>query len=342
MGNMDLPRRSAGVGTGAGSFAGAAPVNGSDGRDALARLHADVAAGLSRPQKELPSKYFYDARGSRLFEEITELPEYYLTRTERALLEAVAPELVGSLRPRSLSELGAGGARKTRLILDAMRGAGCAEVYQPIDVSAAFLARTAARLRQEYPGLRVEPVVADFNSYLPRDDALPRPRLHAFLGSTLGNLEPLAATRLLAGIRAALGSADRLLLGVDLKKDVDRLEAAYNDGAGVTAEFNRNLLRVLNRELDADFDPATFEHRAAYLPESERIEMHLVSTRLQRVAIPGVGVFEFQPGETILTEISCKYDRAQIERLCRAAALVVEDWWTDPESLFALVVAAPM
>jgi L-histidine N-alpha-methyltransferase len=309
---------------------------------AVALLRADVAAGLSRPQKEVPSKYFYDTRGSRLFESITALPEYYLTRTERALLEGAAPELVGALRPRSLSELGAGAARKTRLILDAMRGAGCAEVYQPIDVSAAFLARTAARLREEYPGLRVEPVVADFNDYHPDGGGLPAPRLYVFLGSTIGNLEPLAAVRLLARIRAALEPTDRLLLGVDLKKDPARLEAAYNDAAGVTAEFNRNLLRFLNRELGADFDLAAFEHRADYRADAGRIEMHLVSTMRQRVMIPEVGTFDFHPGESIRTEISCKYDRAQVDRLCGAASLAVEHWWTDAESLFALILAAPV
>lgn len=306
----------------------------------IALLRADVAAGLSKPQKEVPSKYFYDARGSHLFEAITALPEYYLTRTERALLERVAPELIGGLRPRSLAELGAGSAQKTRLLLDAMRSVGCAEVYQPIDVSAAFLARTAARLRREYPGLRVEPVVADFSSYLPGQETLPEPRLHAFLGSTIGNLEPAEAIRLLAGIRSALTPGDRLLVGVDLKKNVTRLEAAYNDSDGVTAEFNRNLLRVLNRELGADFDLAAFEHRAHYLPEHGRIEMHLVSTRRQRVMIPMVGNFDFLPGETIRTEISCKYDRPQIDRLCNAAGLQVERWWTDAEDLFALFLAA--
>lgn len=305
-------------------------------------MRADVAAGLSRPQKEVPSKYFYDARGSRLFEAITALPEYYLTRTERALLVEVAPELVGVLRPRSLTELGAGGAQKTRIILDAMLRAGCGEVYQPIDVSAVFLTDTAGRLRREYPGLRVIPVVADFSGSLPAGDELPAPRLYVVLGSTLGNFEPLEATHLLARIRAVLDPTDRLLLGVDLKKDAALLEAAYNDGAGVTAEFNRNLLRVLNRELGADFDLAAFEHRALYLPVPGRIEMHLVSTKRQSVVIPSVGAFDFQPGESIRTEISCKYDRAELDRLCHAASLGVERWWSDAESLFALVLAAPV
>jgi L-histidine N-alpha-methyltransferase len=304
-------------------------------------MRAEVAAGLSRPQKELPPKYFYDARGSRLFEEITHLPEYYLTRAERSLLEAMIPGLVASLRPRSLSELGAGGAGKTRVILDAMREAGSGEVYQPIDVSASFLAETAARLRGEYPGLRVHPLVADFTREFPRNGILPAPRLHAFLGSTIGNLEPVAAARLLSTVRAALAPVDRLLLGVDLKKEVARLEAAYNDAAGVTAEFNRNLLRVLNRELGADFDSSALEHQAFYNQAEDRIEMHLVSAIAQRVTIPEVGAFDFRPGETIRTEISCKYDRARIDVLFRAAELKVERWWSDEEGLFALVLAAP-
>ncbi len=309
---------------------------------AVPQMRAEVAAGLSLPQKELPPKYFYDARGSTLFEEITRLPEYYLTRAERALLEATMPELIPGFRPRSLSELGAGGATKTRIILDAMRAAGSAEVYQPIDVSAAFLAGTAARLRREYPGLRIVPVIADFTDDLQLNGALPTPRLYAFLGSTIGNLDPPAATRLLAGVRAALAPTDRLLLGIDLKKDVARLEAAYNDAAGVTAEFNLNLLRVLNRELGANFEIDAFEHRAFYNQDEGRIEMHLVSTGCQQVTIPAGGTFDFQPGETIRTEISCKYDRARVEALCRAARLEVERWWTDADQLFALALAAPV
>jgi L-histidine N-alpha-methyltransferase len=304
-------------------------------------MRAEVAAGLARPQKELPPKYFYDARGSRLFEEITRLPEYYLTRVERALLETTVPELISHLRPRSLSELGAGAAAKTRIILDAMLAAGSAEVYQPIDLSATFLAGTAARLRTEYPGLRIQPLVADFTGDLRLDDTLPAPRLYAVLGSTIGNLDPVAAVRLLAGVRAALGTEDRLLLGIDLKKDIARLEAAYNDSAGVTAEFNHNVLLVLNRELGADFNVAAFDHHAFYDRVADRIEMHLVATGAQRVEIPGVGIFELRHGESIRTEISCKYDRARIDGLFREARLEVERWWTDDDALFALVLAAP-
>jgi L-histidine N-alpha-methyltransferase len=310
--------------------------------EAISRMRVEVAAGLSRGQKELPPKYFYDSHGSQLFEEITHLPEYYLTRAERALLERHIPEVIASIRPRSLSELGAGAALKTRIILDSMLGIGHCEVYQPIDVSAAYLANTAARLREEYPGLLIQPVVADFSNALPLNGALPGPRLYAFLGSTIGNLERAAAVRLLRGVRAALSPTDRFLIGLDLKKDVARLEAAYNDAAGVTAEFNRNVLRVLNRELGTDFDIASFEHRAFYDRGEDRIEMHLVSTVGQQVTIPQAGIFEFQVGESIRTEISCKYDRARVDGLLRAARMEVERWWSDDEGLFAVVLAAPI
>jgi L-histidine N-alpha-methyltransferase len=311
-------------------------VNGS-----VARMRGEVRAGLARRQRELPPKYFYDERGSRLFEEITRLPEYYLTRAERSLLLERIPTLVSHLLPRTLAELGAGSAAKTRVLLDAMRAAGCAEVYQPIDMSAAFLDETALRLSGEYRGLRVVPVVADFTVDPTPRGALPGPRLVAFLGSTIGNLEARAALRLLGRIRTRLDPADRFLLGVDLKKEIARLEAAYNDRAGVTAAFNRNMLHVLNRELGADFDAGAFEHRAFYDAAEERIEMHLVSRVAQRVTIPAVGVYAFRPGESIRTEISCKYDRARVEALFGAAGLTLEAWWPDADGLFALALGAP-
>lgn len=303
-------------------------------------MRAEVRAGLSAVPRELPPKYFYDARGSLLFEEITRLPEYYLTRTERALLEAWMPSLIAELRPGSLVELGAGNASKSRIILDAMRAAGAAGLYVPIDVSGSFLEETAARLRLEYPGLRVITVAADITTDFDFPSDLSRPALHAFLGSTIGNFAPAAAVRLLGGIRAALRPSDRLLLGADLKKDVERIEAAYNDTRGITAEFNRNMLHVLNRELGADFDAPAFEHRAFYNPDHHWIEMHLVSARRQTVTIPGVGIFEFRSGESIRTEISCKYDRERMAELFAAAGLEIEHWRTDPDGLFALAVGA--
>jgi L-histidine N-alpha-methyltransferase len=302
------------------------------------RMLAEVAEGLSRPQKELSPKYFYDQRGSELFEEITRLEEYYPTRTERALLEAWMPGLVRRLGSRSLVELGAGSAEKTRVILDAMHAAGTADLYVPIDVSATFLSQTAARLRREYPRLVVEPAVADISEDFSLPRRLPRPALYAFLGSTIGNFYPPAAIRLLARVRAAMEPGDRFLMGVDLRKDVARIEAAYNDASGVTAEFNRNMLRVLNHELGADFDPLAFEHRAFYEPVAHRIEMHLVPREAQVVTIPGVGVVRFGPGESLRTEISCKHDRASVAQLFEAAGLELEEWRSDPEALFALVV----
>jgi L-histidine Nalpha-methyltransferase len=302
---------------------------------------AEVAAGLSAPQKELPPKYFYDQRGSELFEQITRLPEYYPTRTERALLQGWMPELVAQLGTRTLIELGAGSAEKSRLILDAMRATGLAELYVPIDVSATFLSQTAAKLRREYPGLRVEPAVADIAEELNLPRRVPRPALFAFLGSTIGNFYPPAAIRLLARVRAAMAPGDRFLLGVDLRKDIARLEAAYNDSKGITAEFNRNMLRVLNHELGADFDPEAFEHRAFYDTAGYPIEMHLVSSRDQLVTIPGLEPVVLARGESIRTEISSKYDRESVAALFQAAELRIEAWPTDPTTPFGLVVGAP-
>jgi L-histidine N-alpha-methyltransferase len=212
----------------------------------------------------------------------------------------------------------------------------------PIDVSASFLNQTASHLRREYPGLAVEPVVADITEDFGRPRGVSHPALYAFLGGTIGNFYPPAAIRLLSRVRTAMESSDRFLLGVDLRKDVSRIEAAYNDSQGVTAEFNRNMLLVLNHELGADFDPSTFEHLAFYEPRTHRIEMHLVSTAAQEVRIPGIGIVSFSPGETIRTEISCKHDRASIAELFAAARLRVEIWKTDPDALFALVVGAAL
>jgi L-histidine Nalpha-methyltransferase len=305
------------------------------------RMLAEVAAGLAAPQKELSPKYFYDQRGSELFEEITRLPEYYPTRTERALLEAWMPSLMAELDSRTLIELGAGSAEKSRIILNAMRTTGFAGLYVPIDVSATFLSLTAARLRREYPGLAVEPAVADISEDFDLPRHFPRPALYAFLGGTIGNFYPPAAIRLLHRVRKGMEPGDRFLMGVDLRKDVARIEAAYNDRQGVTAEFNRNMLLVLNHELGADFDPSAFAHRAFYEPTAHRIEMHLVSLRPQRVTVPGLGIVRLAAGESIRTEISAKHDRESVGQLFAAAGLRIESWRTDPESLFALVVGAP-
>lgn len=315
-------------------------------RQAEAAMLADVRLGLAKPQKELPPKYFYDQRGSQLFEEITRLPEYYLTRTERALLARAMPAFAAAARPATLVELGAGSADKTRIVLDAMRAErpGDSLVYVPVDVSAAFLAETADRVRAAYPGLGVIPVVADIT-----DDAgalraprgVPRPVMVAFLGSTIGNLEDDEAVRLMRRVRAGMRGSDRLLLGADLRKDPAVIEAAYNDAQGVTAEFNRNMLRVLDRELGATFDPHAFAHRAFFDAEAGRIEMHLISMADQCVSIPGIGSVFFPRGDSIRTEISNKYDRARLTGILAAADLEIARWETDAAQGYALVLACP-
>jgi len=307
----------------------------------LSPLADEVREGLSRRQKELSPTLFYDRRGSELFEEITRLPEYYLTRTERALLATRMPPVIARLAPRSLVELGAGSAAKTRLLLEAMRAGGETVTYVPLDVSAEFLRETASALGIELPGLRVAPVVADIRVGLGLPRAVPRPALFAFLGSTIGNFTDDAAIALLRHVRGAMCPGDRFVLGVDLRKDVCVIEAAYNDAAGVTAEFNRNVLRVLNRELGADFDVRDFAHRAPYNRAAHRIEMHLVARRALEVHIPHVARVAFRAGESIRTEISCKYDRASVEAMCHAADLALEAWIANDEPAYALAIAAP-
>ena len=315
--------------------------NGSNGsgRTGLDRgeLLRDVARGLAMPQKELDPKYFYDDRGSALFERITELPEYYLTRSERKLLESEIRGVVEHLRPRSLVELGAGSASKTRIILDAMMDVESDAQYVPVDVSRDFLEESARRLRDVYPSLEVTTAIGDFS----RDITLPpleQPTLFAFLGSTIGNFEDDAAVAILSTIAAQMRPGDRFLLGADLRKDVSTIEAAYNDDAGVTAEFNLNVLRVLNRELGADFDLSSFRHRAIYDRELHRIEMHLDSTRGQTVNIPEIGEVSIAEGESIRTELSSKYDRRAISILFRRAGLCLDDWITDEDGIFALAI----
>ena len=273
-------------------------------------LIREVVEGLSQPHKTVSSKYFYDERGSQLFEEITRLPEYYLTRAERALLHQVAGTLIASVGPASLVELGAGSARKTRILLDAMTENDRPAVYVPLDVSADFLHETAARLREEYPSLDVRPEVADLTRPLQLAQPLSAPSMFALLGSTIGNFDEEQATRLLGRVRGAMRPGDAFLLGVDQRPGAGKsradLEAAYNDPGGVTAEFNLNLLRVLNARVGTDFDPTRFRHRSFYDDEEERIEMHLESLAPQSVTIPGGPVVPFDKDETLRTEISCK------------------------------------
>jgi dimethylhistidine N-methyltransferase/glutamate--cysteine ligase len=299
---------------------------------------AEVTSGLALTQKELSPKYFYDARGSRLFEEITGLEEYYPTRTERAMLEALMPGVVADLRPVSLLELGAGSAEKSRIILDAMRAAGTLATYVPVDVSAEFLVQTARRLRMEYPGVRVSPMVADISGSL-NFPIFPRPALFAFLGSTIGNFEDGPAIALLKRIAAAMQPGDRFLMGADLVKDRAVLEAAYNDQRQVTAQFNLNVLRVLNRELGANFDEAGFRHEAFFNPIQSRIEMHLISRARQAVDIPGLGEVLFREGESIRTEISRKFTRPMLEEMFSEAGLAIDWWETDARGWYALMTA---
>jgi L-histidine N-alpha-methyltransferase len=305
-------------------------------------LADDVLDGLTRPFKELPPKHFYDARGSELFEQICELPEYYPTRTERQILEDSAAEIVELTDAGELVELGSGAADKARILLDAMEAAGTLRRYIPLDVSEQALQQAAEQLVSEYEGLQVEGVIADFERHLenvPARDG--RPRIVALLGGTIGNFPPGSRRRLLRDIGALLGPGDRLLVGTDLVKDPSVIEAAYDDSAGVTAEFNRNVLHVINRELDADFAPDEFDHVAFFDRKHEWIEMRLRATSAQTVEVAAVGLsVEFEAGEELRTEISAKFTRARLEEDFAAAGLRLEHWFTDEDGLFALSLAA--
>jgi L-histidine N-alpha-methyltransferase len=305
-------------------------------------LAEDVLDGLTRPFKELPPKHFYDARGSELFDRICELPEYYPTRAERLILERHAPEIVRDTGAGELVELGSGSAAKARVLLDAMEQAGTLRRYVPVDVSERALAQAAEELVADYDGLQVLGVIGDFERHL---DSVPRRgparRLVALLGGTIGNFPPGTRRRLLRAIGRLLGPGDRLLLGTDLVKDPAVIEAAYDDPKGVTAEFNRNVLRVINRELDADFSPSAFEHVAFYDRNHEWIEMRLRARRAHTVLIAGLGLrVTFAEGEELRTEISAKFTRTRVQSDFHAAGLTIEHWYTDPQELFALSVAA--
>ncbi|HEY6088654.1 MAG TPA: L-histidine N(alpha)-methyltransferase, partial [Gemmatimonadaceae bacterium] len=298
----------------------------------------DVRQGLSRSPKQLSPKYFYDERGSELFEEITQLPEYYLTRAERSLLEQKIAGIVGTVRPCSLVELGAGSATKTRLILDEMRASGCAECYAPIDVSKDFLEATAVQLQADYPDIQITPVVSDITEPF----ALPPmagPTLVAFLGSTIGNFPREPAVRLLSHVAQTMAPSDRFLLGADLRKDPEIINRAYNDSKGVTAAFNLNILQRLNRELGADFPVDGYDHKAFYSSEHHRVEMHLIARNAHKVVIPEIGEIRFEQGESIRTELSYKYDRPTLEDILRAAGLVMEKWMPADDGSFALALA---
>lgn len=307
-------------------------------RDIMAR---EVWSGLNRAQKEIPSKYFYDERGSELFDEITRLPEYYLTRAERQILERCTAELIRSASPRTLVELGPGSGDKTRILLDHIVARSVAPVYVPVDVSETYLEQLSAELSTAFPTLVVRPSLSDITREIRLPSRLASPLIVAFLGSTIGNFEAAEAGALLARIGALLKPEDCCLIGFDLQKDPRVLHAAYNDAAGVTAEFNLNLLRVLNQALDCDFDPGAFRHRAEYVESLGRIEMHLASTKEQAVRIDSLGIVQIAEGESIRTEISCKYDRGQIETMLGEASLELSRFDTDSAGLFALATARP-
>jgi L-histidine N-alpha-methyltransferase len=310
----------------------------SDGHERM--LAHDVRDGLTRPFKELPPKHFYDTRGSELFDAICELPEYYPTRTERAILQRCAAELVAEAGAGELVELGSGSASKTRVLLDAMADAGNLVRYVPVDVSERTLRTTAARLVTEYPGLRVHGLVGDFERHLQRLPRPEAPRLVCFLGGTIGNFPPGSRRRFLRKVATRLGAGGHLLLGVDLVKPREVLEAAYDDAAGVTAEFNRNVLRVINRELDGNFDLEAYEHVAYYDAEREWIEMRLRARSSQRIEIRALDLtVEFDAGEEMRTEISAKFTHARLERDLAAAGMELAAWFTDEDEQFATVLA---
>lgn len=304
-------------------------------------LHTEVSAGLSREPKELLPKYFYDERGSRLFERICELPEYYQTRTERSIILAHRDDLMSHVRPATIVELGAGSAAKSRLLIEAARPAGHEITFVPVDISPVMLLESAGALRSAYPWLRVRPVVGDFTKQFDLELST-SPRLVLFLGGTIGNFDEVDGAKLLRRVSEQMNSGDRLLLGVDLVKDPLVLHSAYNDAAGVTEEFNVNVLRVLNRELGAAFDLGKFRHYAFYNPAGEQIEMHLASLDRQTVQIDLLKMeFAFARGETIRTEISRKFSRASAERLLQRSGFTLERFLTDDRNYFALCLACP-
>jgi L-histidine N-alpha-methyltransferase len=312
------------------------------GPDDLARALADdVHAGLTASPKVLPPKWFYDTRGCELFDRITRLPEYYPTRTERAILDAHASDVAALTKADTVVELGSGTSEKTRLILDAFEELGTLRRFVPFDVSEPTLREAATAIEDEYDGVEVHAVVGDFERHLaelPADGT----RVVVFLGSTIGNLAPAARAEFLSEVAHGLAPGDAFLLGTDLVKDAGRLRAAYDDAGGVTAAFNRNVLAVVNRELGADFDVDAFAHVARWDPGAEWIEMRLRAVGPQRAHVARLGLdVDFADGEELRTEISAKFRRATVEAELAAAGLALTEWWTDPASDFALSLSFP-
>ncbi|KDN76108.1 histidyl-tRNA synthetase [Streptomyces olindensis] len=298
-----------------------------------AALRADVHRGLTHTPKTLPPKWFYDAHGSELFERITELPEYYPTRAEREILVARSGEIAAATGARTLVELGSGSSEKTRHLLDALTGL---HTYVPVDVSGSALTQAGQALAAERPGLDVHALIADFTAELTLPDT-PGPRLVAFLGGTIGNLLPAERAAFLASVRALLSPGDALLLGTDLVKDEEVLVRAYDDAAGVTAAFNKNVLTVINRELGGDFEPGAFDHVALWDAEHEWIEMRLRSRTAQTVKVPALDLaVDFAAGEELRTEVSAKFRQEGVRAELFAAGLDLAHWWTDGAGRFAL------
>ncbi len=310
--------------------------------DGGTRMAREIRLGLTARPKELAPKYFYDERGSQLFERITELVEYYPTRAEREILAQRSAEIVSAAgEPGTLVELGSGSATKTRHLLNAMRDAGCLATYVPVDISEEITHETAESLVEEYPGLTIRGLVCDFEHDLERIPSGGGGRLVAFLGGTIGNLYPDARHDFLARIAALLEPGDRILLGTDLVKETDRLEAAYDDPGGVTAEFNKNVLLVLNREFGGDFDPQQFEHVARYDADAARMDIRLRSLADQNVRLDGLDLtVRFAAGEEMRTEISTKFTRERLEGIYREAGLRPDGWFTDPAQDYALSLAS--
>ena len=301
-----------------------------------AALRRDVRDGLTQQPKTLPPKWFYDAVGSDLFDQITRLPEYYPTRAEAQILAARAGEIATASGADTLVELGSGTSEKTRALLNALREQGSLRRFIPFDVDPSVLQLAGQAIQQEYPGVEINAVCGDFEEHLGKIPAVGR-RLVAFLGSTLGNLTPGPRAEFLASVSEMMQPGDTLLLGTDLVKDVDRLVRAYDDSAGVTAQFNRNVLTVVNRELGADFDVPAYEHVAKWNADEERIEMWLRSTRPQRVHIAALNLdVDFADGEEMLTEVSCKFRPTGVDAELEAAGLRRTHWWTDEAGDFGL------
>ena len=300
-------------------------------------LREDVADGLSQRPRELHPKYFYDERGSELFDAICDTPEYYLTRTEFELLERHGWDILAATEPHNMLELGSGTSRKTRLLLSHWRQPG--GIYWPFDVSAEMLEKVAGELTSEYPSLSIHGLVGDYTAGFGNFPDLEGKTLAMFLGSTLGNFAPEFAESFLADFASHLQPGDYLLIGADLDKDASVIEAAYNDAQGITAQFNKNVLRVMNAELDADFDSESFTHRAVYNQELRRIEMYLVSDQDQSVEISALGrTFDFKAGEKILTEISRKFRLEDLEGLMKVAAMEVVQTFVHPDRPYALML----